>query len=458
VFNLIFPAMKKPASAFIIISLISLNVRAQGLFESSQADSAAPAPAASTFNLNGYVRGTAYGGSKTTDFANLSGEFALKAKISRGSTFLYADARFREGLFFGERKAETELKEAYAGYTGERLSVYLGNQVVSWGRTDGFNPTNNITPNDYFYLTPEPDDQKLGNFMLRPKIRLNNQAELEAILIPVFKPSVYRYDLFDMGGSSSFTQTLIPNAKARNASIAARLNFELPAAGFSVSYFHGYDPFYGFKADTILFQPSPYVIYNPAVYKKNTIGADFAIPVSQWIFRGEATVNLTKDYLENQQIPNPDLSYVLGIERTISGFTTIFQYIGKFTFDFQPISEPVLTDPYNPLAQMQYAIERINYETELFNRKIFYQQEETNHALFLSVNRLFAHDVLNAEISGYYNITSREYFIRPTVKWNITDALTANLGASIMKGPDMSVFEKAGKVLNGTFLGLTASF
>ena len=71
--------MKKPASAFIIISLISLNVRAQGLFESSQADSAAPAPAASTFNLNGYVRGTAYGGSKTTDFANLSGEFALKA-------------------------------------------------------------------------------------------------------------------------------------------------------------------------------------------------------------------------------------------------------------------------------------------------------------------------------------------------------------------------------------------
>jgi len=450
--------MKRRITIPVFVLLFILKAPAQGLYESLHSDSIAQPATARTFDLNGYVRGTAYGGSKTTDYSNLSGEFALKTKISRGSTFLYADARFREGIFFGERKSETELKEAYAGYIGDRFSVYLGNQVISWGRTDGFNPTNNITPNDYFYLTPEPDDQKLGNFMLRPKIRLSDQAELEAIVIPVFKPSVYRYDLFDMGGSSSFTQALVPNAKAKNATLAARLNVELPAAGFSVSYFHGYDPFYGFKTDTILFQPSAYVIYNPAVYRKNTIGADFALPVSQWIFRGEAALNLTTDYLENQQIPNPGLAYVFGIERTISGFTMIFQYIGKYTFDFQPISEPVLTDPLNPLAQMQYAISRINYETELFNRKIFYQQEETNHAVFLSISGLFAHDVLNAEISGYYNIKSKEYLIRPHLKWNITDVLTANLGASIMKGPDMSVFEKAGKVLNGAFIGLTASF
>ncbi|HOW31169.1 MAG TPA: hypothetical protein PLP88_06355, partial [Bacteroidales bacterium] len=353
--------MKRLMTIPVFVLLFILNAPAQGLFESSQSDTVAQPAAAKTFDLNGYVRGTAYGGSKTTDFSNLSGEFALKAKIAHGSTFLYADARFREGTFFSDRQSVVELKEAYAGYTGNRLSVYLGNQVVSWGRTDGFNPTNNITPNDYFYLSSETDDQKLGNFMLRPKVRLSDQAELEMVVVPVYKPSVYRYDLFDMGGNCRFMQTLVPNAKAKNATLAARLNIELSAAGFSVSYFHGYDPFYGFKADTILFQPSPYIIYKPAVYRKNTFGTDFAIPVSQWIFRGEAALNLTKDYLENQQIPNPDLSYVFGIERTVSGFNTILQYIGKYTFDFQPISEPVLTDPYNPLAQMQYAIDKINY-------------------------------------------------------------------------------------------------
>jgi hypothetical protein len=450
--------MKRHLAVPAFLLLFIGQTAAQGLFESSQSDSINASPAVKAFDLNGYARGMAWGGSQTNYFSNLSGELALKTKLSNGKTFLYGDVRFREGIFFGDRKSVFELKEAYAGYTGTRISVYLGNQIVTWGRTDGFNPTNIITPNDYFNLTPEPDDQKLGNFMLRPKIRLSNEAELEMIVVPVFKPSVYRYDLFDMGGNADFTDILIPEAKAKNATLAARLNVELPAAGFSVSFFHGYDPFYGFKTDTIEFQPSPQVTYNPAVYQKNTIGADFAIPVSQWVFRGEAALNLTKDYLENQQIPNPDLSYVLGIERTIAGYTAIFQYIGKYTFDFTPITEPVLADPENPLAQMQYAIDQINYQTELFNRKIFNQQEETNHALFLSVSKLFAHDVLSAELSGYYNLTSEEYLIRPTLKWNITDALSASFGASIMQGPDMSVFEKAGKVLNGAFVGLTASF
>ena len=61
---------------------------------------------------------------------------------------------------------QLQLKEAYAGYSGEKMDVLFGNQIVNWGRTDGFNPTNCITPSDYFFLTAEPDDQKLSNFML----------------------------------------------------------------------------------------------------------------------------------------------------------------------------------------------------------------------------------------------------------------------------------------------------
>lgn len=445
------------ALTFYLVFGFALASHAQGLFESSLADSSATGPHEKSFDMNGFVRGVAYGGSEYTDFSNLSGEFALKAGLSAGKTYFFGDARLREGIFFGRRKLEFELKEAYAGYTGERFDLFLGNQIISWGRTDGFNPTNNLTPNDYFLLTPDPDDQKLGNFMLRPKIRITGKTELEIVVIPVFKPSVYRYDLFDMG-NASFARVLLPVAGLKNASLAGRFNVELPSAGFSVSYFHGYDPFYGFKVDTVSFQPEPFVDYSPQVYRKNTVGADFAVPVSQWIFRGEAALNLTKNYREEMEIPNPDLSFVFGAERAIGGFTAIFQYIGKYTLDFTPLTGPVLADPYNPQAQMQYALDLIRYESELFNRKIFNQQEETNHALFLSVRRSFAHEVLNAELSGYYNITSEEYFIRPTLKWKITDALAANLGAGIMKGPDDSLFSKAGKVLNGAFAGLTASF
>ena len=58
-------------------------------------------------------------------------------------------------------------------------------------------------------------------------------------------------------------------------------------------------------------------------YLKNTIGADFALPVSSWIFRGEAACNITDDYEQFMYIPNPDIAYVAAVEHNFVGITTI---------------------------------------------------------------------------------------------------------------------------------------
>jgi hypothetical protein len=409
-------------------------------------------------DLNGYVRGILYTGAKNADFSSLFGEFALKSSISSGKTFLKGDIRIRDGLFYDERNSVCELKEAYAGYNGAHCKLFLGNQIVTWGRTDGFNPTNNLSPTDYFFLTPEPDDQKLSNFMVRAKIRIKPSAELEIIGIPAYKPSVYRYDLFDMGPGVSFRNLVLPDRGMKNATLAARCNIELPAAGFSISWFHGYDPFYGFNLDSFSVYPSTHILYRPAVYRKNVLGADFAIPVKNWIIRGETVLNLIRDGGKAMYIPYPDFAWVGAVEHNFFGFTLICQYIGKTVLDYKPLLRPVLTDPVNPAAQLSYAANLIRYESTLFNRKIFFQQEKSNHALFISLSGLMAHDLLNLEMSGYYNLTSKESLIRSMVKWNLSDALSATFGFSCMLGPDQTVFDKAGKVLNGYFIGLTASF
>ena len=67
------------------------------------------------------------------------------------------------------------------------------------GRTEGFSPTNNITPNDYFFLSSDPNDQRLSNFMLKMNYRPAIGIGLELIAIPFYKMSRYRFDLFDMG-------------------------------------------------------------------------------------------------------------------------------------------------------------------------------------------------------------------------------------------------------------------
>ena len=447
----------------LILLILSLSIiychtlSAQGLFENITSETKSD-ESETAVNITGYVRGAAYGGSENYDFSNLFGEIALQSRLSKGKSFLYGDLRIRNGLFFDERLTIIEVKEAYAAYRGDNLSFYLGNQIVSWGRTDGFNPTNNITPNDYFFLTPDPDDQLMSNFMLRSKIRFTPNTELDLIAIPVFKQSNYRYDLFDMGDEAQFVETIMPEMKLKNSSFAARLNTELPAIGFSVSYFHGYDPFYGFRVEDVQISPAVSIDYIADFYKKDVIGADFELPAQNLIIRGEIAYNHTDDYKENMHIPNPDLSYVFGFEHRLFEITSILQYVGKYTFDFKELEAPVMPSPFDPDAMYQYAIDRIDYESNQFNRKVFHQQEEFNHAFMISLNRFFVYETIEAGLTGYYNITSEEYIIRPNVNWKLTDELTATAGASLMYGKDESLYDMAGKVLNGVYVSLRASF
>jgi len=236
--------MERIALISLALLYLTINLFAQESFE--KMDSSDVQEYVGKIEVGGFVRGIAWGGSKQFDYSSLFGEVAIKGALGNQKAFLKTDLRFREGLFLGERKTVVELKEAYAGIESKYVSFFLGNQIVTWGRADGFNPTDNLNPNDYFFLTPEPDDQKIGNFMLRGKFRPFEFGELEIVSIPFFKPSVYKYDLFKLGEGISFAESQLPASNFVNGAFAARFNVELPAGGISVSSFNGYDPFYGF--------------------------------------------------------------------------------------------------------------------------------------------------------------------------------------------------------------------
>lgn len=409
--------------------------------------------------ISGYVRGVVQGGASDYDYTNLFGEAALKAQWRRSNLHMNAELRVREGLFYGERNTALNLREAWAGYTSQHLDIYLGNQIVKWGRTDGFNPTDNITPVDYFLLTEEPDDQRMSNFMLQTRIRPFRNTSLTLIAIPVYKPSVYRFDLFDMGGGyARFLPSVMPDVSFSNSSWAAKFDAAMRGFDFSVSYFNGYNTNYGFTVDSISIFPNISIDYRPSYYRKQAIGIDFALPVAGNIIRGEAAFNLPENPGKSMHIPNRDISYVAGIERSILRTTTILQYIGKYTIDHTPLEEPVILNPLNPLELLQYSMDMINYNSEQFNRQVFYQQEQTNHAVSLSLVRSFFWETLSAEATGYYNITSEEYMARVALHWSINDNLKLSAGGTGMWGPNETIFDYAGKVMNGAFCSLKVHF
>jgi len=400
-------------------------------------------------HFGGYGRGSVYGGGKAYNIASAFSELSLRISAGKRAAFLESDIRFRTGVLFGQNDHKIVLRELYTGYKSQKLDIILGNQIVVWGRADGFNPTNNVSPQDYFFLSADPDDQRQSNFMFRLNYRPVSGMKIELIGIPFYKMSVYRFDLIQMGDFVSIGEDIIPEKKLTNGTLAVRIDFDYPAAGGSISWFNGYDPYHGYKI-TSIDQASGQPVVNLAsvAYRKTTVGADFAVPAGNWIIRAEAAYNRTDNPENEMFIPNPDLSYVAGLETSMAGFAIVGQYIGKYTFDFSPL---VLPDP-------GINAEMIDYESRLFNRKLFNQQEKTNHALSLTITRSFAHEILLAECTAYYNFTSEEWFIRPKLTWKISDALSAAAGGNYMKGKERTLFGYSSSILNGVFVELRVSF
>ena len=86
----------------------------------------------------------------------------------------YSGTRFVfDGWVAGESKAagaqhersnrERHLvREAYADWRFGDCSARLGRQIISWGRADGINPLDRISPRDYTLLVPEEADNQWG--------------------------------------------------------------------------------------------------------------------------------------------------------------------------------------------------------------------------------------------------------------------------------------------------------
>src|SRR5690606_23818666 len=116
---------------------------------------------------------------------------------------------------------------------------------------------------------------------------------------------------FDMGANVSFVEQQLPERQLKNSAVAARLNVDLPAAGWSVSYFRGYDPYHGFEVAAVDWSTGTPVITNrPASYRTTCWGADLAVPIGAVIIRAEGAYNITGNHEAKMYIPMSDLSYV----------------------------------------------------------------------------------------------------------------------------------------------------
>ena len=148
---------------FFVLVFVSL-LSSQSLFEQATGkDEEKP------YELNGYLRGTLFVG-KIPDETGAEiksgyGEASLKLRLRKqGFGDAFAEVRFRAGHEFQKTVSEINLREAYVNAYVGPFDFRIGHQVVVWGRADGWNPTDNITPKNMLIRSPIEDDRRLAIF------------------------------------------------------------------------------------------------------------------------------------------------------------------------------------------------------------------------------------------------------------------------------------------------------
>ena len=440
-----------------------------GLFEQSNAAAAAPsasaapaATAAGPFTLTGYVRGDMFAG-------KVSGQDAAEMKAGYGELDLtlrtaketygdgFAEARIRYGLQAdGLQTTAVDLREAYVNAYLGPLDLRIGQQIIVWGRADALNPTNNLTPLDFRIHSPIEDDIRVGNAGARAFLRFA-PFRLEGVWMPLYLPT--ELPVVQLPQYVSYGAPLFPSLNLKDGTEAVRLHLELPAIEMSVSYLHGFALLPGLSVSpngiTLTAAadgtPSPTmppsILVSRTAYEQQVLGFDFSTSLGEVAtLRGEAAYRRPYNWaVPDHHIAFPDVQYTIGADHTFGSLSIIAQYMGRYVFDWQKLSGPMMpldpsVLPIEPMSNLTSVSNTVNSILAKQNQILFSQTAQIQHLATLRFEWLGLHETLSISSLCLYNFTTHEWLVTPRIGYRLSDAITVYAGAQVFHGPADTLF------------------
>lgn len=448
-----------------------------GLFESStsvavsdEGQSVAAPHRKFGFEIHGHVRGGTYiGKSEGENSAEVKAGFAeadvkLSARVGQWGR-AFAEMSVRPAYEAGEWDADFDLDEAYVDLYLGRFDFRLGHQIIVWGRADGINPTNVLTPSDLAERSPYDVDHRKANFGLRTHLNLQ-PVRIEAVWLPLYRAT--RLPDVPLDPYVELTEPKLPSRNLKNGTLAGKIHLELPSFETSVSYVFGHPPLPGYAVDSYTIAGADSAIRIARTpYRQHLAGFDFSTAVGRAFgLRGEVAYRHPLDS-SLVEAPNPDLQYVLGIDREFGPVSVIAQYYGRYVFDWEAV--PVEANPFDVgqlgnIPEPVPAVLRGRIEGTLaqrlgeINQLIHNQRYALQHSVSLRFEWLTLHDNLSISAFALANLTTRDWLIYPKVSYSIADGLVLAVGAEIYLGPEGSLLGLAQDLMSAGYLDLKYSF
>lgn len=210
------------------------------------------------------------------------------------------------------------LDEGYVeAHVGSAVTLRAGKRIFNWGSTDLYNPTDLVNPRDYYDLL-NPD--KLGVYAASATLQMSPALSFEAVLVPVFEPSVVADSTSRWIDYSDFIRQPLTSAISLPPGFTSggydvtfgisrktptmpqaygRLTFDAISASVAATYAFRYNPtpsdlLFGSNVSFDVINNRPVVGLEGIPYysMEHVVGLDVSVPISKLVLFASSTLHL----------------------------------------------------------------------------------------------------------------------------------------------------------------------
>jgi len=231
-------------------------------------------------------------GNISVDYAY--GDFELKTVTSLETR--WNNPEFSEDML--------QFREAYLLWYPSFGEVKLGKMIHAWGAADANNPTDNLSPYDYYYMFLSGTDRKIGSMSMTTKAYLGD-AQIELVAIPQFKANRFPINEPDFPIQIPVPEDAHYFNPEDELELGARIQYAMGIGDISTSYFRGNDRSFspaGLEIDRAPMNTGQAPVLEQHLTYRSTdvIGLDAVVFPGNWTLRTELAYFRTE---------TPDIDY-----------------------------------------------------------------------------------------------------------------------------------------------------
>ena len=302
--------------------------------------------------------------------------------------------------------------------------------MVVWGRADGLNPTDNLSPKDFTLLVPEDGDQRYGNSAAQ--ISLNSKlGNFSGLWFP---------------HAASYTLPLLPTRNvrysiepSRKPSWAPKWEGNTEGIDRSVSYFHGADPMPNINFKSLSSNGVEIAVRN---HSSAILGADLSMTKWRTLWRAEAA------YMKNDSRGAQDFEHKKSQFWLVAGGEWSLGESGTFNLQATVLKTFKYGNP--------------NQVNDPFLREIAWRQAATSNQVAPTqagfswrLAGRWRNDALLAELSGVAVWPSRSGIWRTKLDYAVNDHWHIQTGTDYYYGTDHTFF---GQLKNNQVIYIQARY